>query len=127
MGRQGSLRPAPKPGMLLLGGLRGLGKWPLRRHVRFGPALAHHPVERSVPATVQRAAKSFCSPLLGSPQVTARVRISRVSAPRAAAPHGQGLPSLRLQVASASRAAMPPSLMTTPPDSSVPPSRTVTR
>jgi len=47
------------------------------------------------------------------PQVTARVRISRVSAPRAAAPHRQGLPSLPLQVASASRAAMPTSLMTT--------------
>src|ERR1700687_3226962 len=64
-------------------------------------------VERPVPATVQRAAKSFCSPLLGSSHVTARVRIRCVSAPRAAAPHRQGLPSLPLQVASASRAAVP--------------------
>jgi len=84
-------------------------------------------VERSAPATEQRAANSFCSLPLGRSQVTARERISRVNAALAAAPQDHALPPAPLQVASAPRTAMPDSLMTTPPETSEPPSRTVTR
>ena len=49
-------------------------------------------VERSAPATEQRATTSFCALCFGSSQVTARERINRVRADLAAAPQGHDLP-----------------------------------
>jgi hypothetical protein len=88
--------------------------------------------DRSWPMTLQRAANSGTSPPGGSVQVTARVRMRWMRAPRARVPQGQMVPSPFLQVSSAFRAATPSRRITTTvsglgkPASSVPASRTFT-